>query len=322
MTRRAPQNWAALLCLIISTLLMNACGSDTPQYFQGYVEGDFVFVAAPVSGKLLEVKVARGDRVEAGTVLFRLDPLPESLQLEEADQRLAQAQNNLADMSKGSRPSEIAAIEARLGQAQSALELSAVELQRHRQLYKAQAVSRDNLDKARTEYQRAQNSVAQIKAELETARLGGRSDAVKAVQAEVEARQAALEAARWQLEQKVQSASMAALVFDQFMRLGEWVPAGQPVLSLLPPKNIKVRFFVPETMIATMKIGQEVLVFMDGRSEPQKATISYISPQAEYTPPVIYSRETRAKLVFMIEARPEPGGPGLHPGQPVSIHLP
>ncbi|WP_188590009.1 HlyD family efflux transporter periplasmic adaptor subunit, partial [Achromobacter denitrificans] len=122
--------------------------------------------------------------------------------------------------------------------------------------------------------------------------------------------------------QKRQAAPAAALVFDTLYREGEWVPAGSPVVSLLPPGNIKVRLFVPETALGSLKMGQQLMVRCDSCGAPIPVRIDYISTQAEYTPPVIYSRESRSKLVYMIQARPTPeAAPRLHPGQPLEAAL-
>ncbi|HEV3409112.1 MAG TPA: HlyD family efflux transporter periplasmic adaptor subunit, partial [Chthoniobacterales bacterium] len=103
---------------------------------------------------------------------------------------------------------------------------------------------------------------------------------------------------------------------------GEWVPAGRPIVALLPPENIKVRAFVPETRIGTLRVGGEARVSVDGVGNPYPGRISYISPRAEYTPPVIYSRESREKLVFMVELRFDPEiAARLHPGQPVDVEF-
>jgi HlyD family secretion protein len=112
------------------------------------------------------------------------------------------------------------------------------------------------------------------------------------------------------------------LVYDTLYRQGEWVAAGKPVVALLPPQNIKVRAFVPETRVGSIHYGDEVRVAVDGVRDPFIGKISYISPHAEYTPPVIYSRESRDKLVFMVEAVFDPATAAkLHPGQPVDVQF-
>ena len=100
------------------------------------------------------------------------------------------------------------------------------------------------------------------------------------------------------------------------------MPPVYPVVSILPPGNVKIRFFVPETLVGTLQTNQPVAIQFDGAEKNYKAKISFISPQPEYTPPVIYSRKTRSHLVFMVEAKvSEEDGALLHPGQPVDVYL-
>lgn len=109
---------------------------------------------------------------------------------------------------------------------------------------------------------------------------------------------------------------------DVYYREGELVPAGSPVVSLLAPENIKARFFVPEMMLGELSLGRDVVLICDGCGAPIPAKISYISREAEYTSPLIYSKENRSTLVFMIEARPAiEASRRLHPGQPLEIRL-
>jgi len=141
-------------------------------------------------------------------------------------------------------------------------------------------------------------------------------------QAQVEAQTAALAKANWSFEQKEQFAPTNAFVQDTLYRVGEWVAAGNPVVELLPPANLKVRFFVPETVLPKIKPGQTVRVTFDGGKRGYSATVNYISTQAEFTPPVIYSQENRAKLVYMIEAKFSPADAAdLRPGQPVDVRV-
>ena len=165
--------------------------------------------------------------------------------------------------------------------------------------------------------------MSELKAQLATARLAARPDEIRAAQAATAAAREALAQAEWRLEQKSLRAPRDGQVTDTLYVQGEWVPAGSPVVTLLPPTHIKVRFFIPEKILGSVKVGQPVSVRCDGCGEPITAPVSYISPQAEYTPPVIYSRENRAKLVFLLEARPAPAeATRLHPGQPVEVRLP
>jgi HlyD family secretion protein len=308
--------WAVILGIV----LCGSCSETGTNTFQGYVEGEFVYVASPLGGQLEVLSVRRGQTVKVDDPLFQLDKDSETAAVHESLERLRQMQNRLADLQKGKRPSEIAALEARLQEAAAARELSEETLKRREKLHGEGSISQEELDRARTAEERDASRVREVKADLETARLGGRTDEIKAIRAEVQAAAARVEQARWNLDQKFQAAPRQGLVFDTLFRVGEWVPAGRPVVVLLPPENIKVRFFVPEKVVGSLAVGEQVLVSFDSSGPPTAATISFISPEAEYTPPVIYSSQSRAKLVFMVEARPEPGAADrLHPGQPVDV---
>ncbi|MEY4939709.1 MAG: hypothetical protein RIQ93_1444 [Verrucomicrobiota bacterium] len=301
-------------------LVFAGCGPrHAPSGYQGYLEGEFIYVASPLAGRLEKLAAARGDRVAAGALLFTLERNAELAAQREAADRLRSAQAREEDLKKGSRPSELAALEARLQQAQAATELSQRELARQEALFKTGASPANDLDRARLNHERNQRTVEEVAAQRETARLGGRTDAIAAAAADVAAATAAKERADWNVEQKSQAAPVAALVYDTLFRAGEYVPAGNPVLALLPPENLKVRFFVPEADFAALKAGDRVRVNFTG-APAREARVNYLSPRPEYTPPVLYNRDNRAKLVFMVEATFDGAAArDLHPGQPVDV---
>lgn len=310
------------LCWLLALFALSGCSDGPADYFQGYVEGEYLYVSSPLAGRLETLSVSRGAAVSAGQPLFVLEKEFELAAVAEFEQNLRQAENRLADLSKGQRPSEIAALEAKLSQARAAAGLAVTEYVRRDVLLKQKAIATEQFDRSRAEKERSEALVSQLEAELATARLGARIDQVEAAQAAVAAAQEKLAQAKWSLDQKQLAAPQGGLVFDTYYVQGEFVPASRPVLSILPPGNILVRFFVPEEMVSTLAPGRKVSVRMDGADKPYQATISYISPQAEYTPPVIYSRETRSHLVYLVEARPAAGdAAALHPGQPVEVRL-
>lgn len=319
MSLKLWKRWAGFLAICG---WLAGCSQPDPNRVQGYAEGEYVYVASPLGGALNSLRVQRGARVRAGDPLFALDDTPEKAARDEAERRLAQARANLADVQKGKRPSEIESLEAQLKQARAAQALSEKELARQEQLLQTKAVSLQDADRARSADDQNRQRVAQLAADLETARLGARSDQIAAAEADARALEAALRQAEWNLAQKRQSASQAGLVFDTLYREGEWVGAGRPVVALLPPANIKVRAFVPETRIGSLHVGDKARVLVDGVREPLTGNISFISPRAEFTPPVIYSQESRRKLVFMVEiVFPPETAEKLHPGQPVDVQL-
>jgi HlyD family secretion protein len=309
----------SLLLLTAFAFLLGACSHSAPTGWQGYLEGDFVYVGAPLAGQLEKLAVQKGARVNIGAPLFVLEQSAELSALREAAGRLRQSQAQLADLKKGQRPSEIAAIEARLAQAKTAAELSGNEFERAAKLHASKVMSDDDYDRARLNHEADTKLIAETAAQLTTAQLGSRIDTIAAAEAEVTAAQAAVDHAGWSVAQKTQTAPRPALVYDTLYREGEFVAAGQPVVSLLPPENIKVRFFVPESEFANLKAGEAVNVAISGQST-LTAHITYLSPQPEYTPPILYNRENRTKLVFMIEAAFDPAAArDLHPGQPVDV---
>ena len=308
-----------LICLAALGLLLAGCEPAQNNSYEGYVTGEYVLVASPAAGRLLRLPVARGGQVKAGAELFALDPQPEQDALAEVTFNLSAAQATLADLRKGQRPTEIAAIEHEQKAALAAQTYTDIQLKRSKELYRTKVVAEQNLNLYQSADIALMEVAAALEASLHTARLGGRDDQIAAAQAKVDAAQAQVNQARWTLEQKIQRAREGALVFDTLFRPGEWIPAGQAVVSLLPPDRIRVRCFVPEQELAALKPGDPVTVAADGTA-PVAGRISFISPTSEYSPPVIFSRESREKMVFMVEISFDPDkAAAMHPGQPVQV---
>jgi HlyD family secretion protein len=311
-----------LWLVVVAATVLAGCEREASNRVQGYVEGEFVHVASPLAGQLETLAVERGAQVKKGDLLFALECGAETAQRDEAARRLAQAQSQLADAQRGLRPTEIQSLEAQLQQAKAALALSERDFARQQKLDRAGVSSAQELDRIRAARDQDHERVTRLEADLKTARLGSREDQIAAAAAAVRAQEAALAYAEWALAQKKQFAPASGLVFDTLYRQGEWIAAGRPVVALLPPGNVKVRAFVPEARVGGIRYGEAVRVFVDGAAEPLAGKVSFVSPRAEYTPPVIYSRESRQKLVFMVEAVFDAATTAkLHPGQPVDVEF-
>lgn len=298
------------------------CGNGGPGFYQGYVEGKYVHPAPAIGGRLIELPVREGQRVEEGELLFALDAELERSALREAQQRAEAAAARFQDLNKGKRAEEIDVARAAVREAEASLSLATSDLKRARELFTARMVPQSDLDAAESAERRARARLEQLRSELRVAELAGRTDQILAARAELEAATAMVSQAQWALDQKTVHAQTTGLVESLYHRRGEWVGAGNPVLSLLPETGRVVRFFVPEAELAGLRIGQARAIVCDGCPAGLKATVSYISPEAEYTPPVIYSRHHREKLVFLVEATIEDGNGAaiLHPGLPVEVH--
>jgi len=294
-------------------------GESDRTIFSGYVEAEYVMAASPVGGRLMQLEVARGTQVAAGTKLFALEDVSEQAARAEAEGRLSQAQALLADLLTGKRQPEIDAIVAQRAQAQAALKQSEAEFKRQTELQRAGYVATKAVDDARARRDSDLNRIAELDAQLEVARMPGRDQQIQAAQAEVASASAALERANWTLDQTVVEAPVSGLVVDTLFRPGEMIAPNQPVVQLLPPANLKIRFFVPEALLGSVAVGEKVELHCDGCAAPIPATIRFIAPEAEFTPPVIYSREERTRLVFMAEAWPDSDPEALRVGQPVDV---
>ena len=311
---------ALLLC---AALALPGCEQASDAYWQGYIEGEYILLASPAAGQLQQLHVRRGDSAVQGQPLFALESESERAARLQAEEQLKSAEARLENLRTARRPTEIAALRAEVTQAKSALALSSSQLAQQRKLFEGGFIAQARLDEALSAHTRDRARLAEAEAQLRNAQQPlGRDAERKAAEGEVAAARAALAQSAWRLEQKSIAAPAAGVVQDTFYVEGEWVPAGRPVVSLLPPGNVKARFYVPQAALSDVAPGREVEIRCDGCSGPFAARVSFVSSQAEYTPPVLYSRESRAKLLFLVEARlASADGARLRPGQPVEVRL-
>ena len=260
-------------------LLTAGCRDTPPSGFPGYVEADYVRIAAPLGGSLARLSVQKGDQVAAAAPLFALESEQERAARAEAEARVRKAQAAVADLEKAKRPPEIAAVRAQLAQVQAAARQSEADLDRARKLVVDKFLPPQKLDEALAARDRDRARIAELAAQVTMANLPARVDEIAVARAEAKAAEDALAQAQWRVDQKTQTAPVAGLVSDTLYRPGEWVAAGTPVVSLLPPGNVKIRFFVPEPVLASVRQGASVSVRCDGCAKVIAAKIAYIAPQ-------------------------------------------
>ncbi|MBN9554644.1 MAG: HlyD family efflux transporter periplasmic adaptor subunit [Alphaproteobacteria bacterium] len=265
--------------VLLLCLFLAACGEKKNDAWLGYAEGDTAFISAPQPGWLTSLKVQRGQAVHRGDLLFLLDDAREQAGRDQAAAALGEAKASLA-------------------QEQSNLSYARTELNRQNGLARVGAGTPAQRDLALNSFRQSGARIAQLKAQI----------------AQMEA---SLSNAAYGLSQRAVTAQAEGPVQDIYFREGEYVPAATPVLSILPPANVFVRFFVPESQLSKVRLGQAVQITCDN-CKPLTARISFIAAREEFTPPVIFSVENREKLVFKLEAR-APGGLALNPGQPVEV---
>ncbi len=295
---------------------------DEPKTFQGYVEGNFLYVAAEDSGRIETLSVEAGDRIVKGAQAFTLESAVQMAQRNEADARLNQAEAQIANLkAAGQRPEQIAVIRAQEQQARAQLALSRGEFERQQTLFERGVTPKATYDQAHAAFERDSAALEVAQRQIEAAQLGGRNAEISAAEAAKAAAEATLRQTETRLDKRRIVASVDGRVQDVFFRPGEVVNPGQPVLSILPPGNLRIRFYVPEIFLSRFRVGAKVVVACDSCAPDLAASVSFISREAEYTPPVIFSQQERAKLVFRLEARPL-NGLDLPVGLPVSVQLP
>lgn len=293
-------------------------GSDTSTYL-GYVEGETSLIAPPSAGRLLERPVDRGGRVKKGDRLFVIDPVVAKAEVARAEAALAEAKARYENTLTGKRQEEQDVIRGQRREVEASLALAEVELKRQAQLLERAYTTRQAYDQADAQVRQLRSRAASLAAQEKVGDLAARPDEIDAAKALIVQNQANVDQAKKKLDDLMPVAPEDALVENTFFNVGEWVPAGSPVVSLLPDFRVKLRFFVPEEDVARARPGNEVSFTCDSCPSGLKATIIYVSPRAEYTPPVIYSQSARTKLVFLVEARPTKLATPLQPGLPVAV---
>ena len=320
MMKISLQRWLILAAALAASA---RCGKDVAPGYPGYIEGEYLYLAAPQSGYLKSLDAPRGTRVDAGQLLFAIATDPDAQALAEAEARTGSAREKVENLREPHRQPEIAALEANLNAAQAALRLARTRLQQQTALAQAKFVSQAALDDARSAYDQAAAQAESARQQLATYQATlGRAAEVRGAEADLQAAAALAAQKRWVVERKTVTAPAAGEIAETYYRPGEWVAAGAAVASLLPDARRRLRFFVPETIVGGLRTGQAIEAGCDGCAATIRATIDFIAPQAEYTPPVIYSRGSREKLVFRVEAAPAPEQAAtLRPGLPIDVRL-
>lgn len=291
--------------------------SQRKHVLSGYVEGEALYLSSATAGQMSTVSVVRGQRVAAGQPLFAVDAGPLVGQRDQAAAALAAAQARAEDARKGLRPAELSVYDAQVAAAQAQFRDADAEFNRIAALVRQGVYAPARLDQARAARDTAAADVRTVERQKAAATLGARHDALVAAEAQVDQAKAALMEAQSRLDQVSPKSPVAARVQDVFFQTGEWAAPNQPVVALIADDRVRLRFFVPEDDIARYRVGETVSFSCDG-CKGGRAVINYVNPSPEFTPPVIYSRENRNRMSFMVEARPQ-NPRELNPGQPIDV---
>lgn len=310
--------WHGLLNLLAAVAALFGLGQTPDTAWNGYLEADYIYVAAVSSGRITAIQAEEGATVAAGAALVDLDTSAQVAALAAARAGVAQAQANLDNLATGSRDAEIAVIEASLKRALADRDLAQATLDRTRALSAKGEATAAKLQQDESALAVATAQMEQLQAQLEVAKLPARAAQRLAAEAALEVARSQERAAQIALDDRSLTAPIAGVVDQRFYDPGEVAGAGAAILSLYDPSRLKVIFFVPEAQRATLRLGDPVAVTCDGCPDGLSAQVSRIGAEPQFTPPILYSRDERGRLVFRAEAVLQ-ANPGLSPGQPVSL---
>jgi HlyD family secretion protein len=287
--------------------------------YLGYVEGETIMIAAPQAGRIAARPAVKGAAIKAGDLLFSLDTAVAQAEMARAEAAVHTAEAQLANLLTGKRELELEPIRAQRREAEAGLTLARKEMRRTSTLASSGAAAQARLDQADAAVAQYEARIAQFDASETAGRLAGREAEIEAARSKIKEAEASTAQARQKLADLAPVSPIDAKVENTFFETGEWVSAGQPVVSLLAPESITLRYFVPEQALAKAQPGAPIRFTCDGCGAARTATISHVEAAPEFTPPVIYSQGARAKLVFLVEARPGAADPLLRPGLPIEV---
>ena len=293
-------------------------GHPGPATWNGYVEDDYVYASAPSAGTIQSIAVKEGQLVRKGDTLFVLDQSQQQAQYDAARARADAAEATLQNLQTGSRQEEIDVTKAQLSKAQADLHLAEQNLARTQDLFDRGLAPMATLDQSKATVKAAQAAVDQLAAQLKVQQLPARDAQQIAAEANLAAAKADAETARAALDNRTVIAPEDGRIERLFYKSGEVAGAGVPVLSLSGADAMKVLFYVSEVDRQQFALGDVVQVSCDGCAQGLTATISHFASDPQFTPPIIYSRDERHRLVFLTEATLDTQSSVL-PGQPVSI---
>lgn len=318
MIRLLKNRGVLALTLLIA---LAACDNKGKDGYQGYVEADWVFVGPDDAGRLTSLTATEGSQIEKGAPLFSVDDTLELAARDQAQSALQQSQAKLERLqAPDKRPEEIAVMQATADRTRAAYQEAEKTLARQQALFAEGHASKAGLDDALSNRDQDLAAWKEAQRQITVGNMPAHDLDIAAAQQEVGMNEQALAQAQRKLDRRHIVAPVSGLVQEIYYRPGEVVPAGQAVAQLLPPGNLKLRFYVPEPDLPKIVQGGRIAISCDGCAAGLTGHIYFISGTSEFTPPVIFSLEERSKLVYLVEARPDQPEK-LRVGQPVSVTL-
>ncbi len=268
------------ILLLCYVMLLSACKEEPPHY-NGYIDADLIYLSSNYNGRLAHLNVRRGDVIQQNQLLFKVE----------------QQTNNFSVTMSRLKEQEL---QAQKDELEHQKEYDVLNYQRIIKMRKKDAASQNDLEVAHTSLEVLNDKLAALDLQIKNQRVS-------------------VQEQEWERSRKEGYAPQEGIIFDSYLVQGEYAQAGQPIVSLITPQQMKVIFFIPEPELKNTALQEKVTIY-SGTQQIGRATINYISSMAQYTPPIIYSRENSHNLVFRVEGRIDnPDLKQLHLGQPISL---
>ena len=320
---------AAVLVLLIALSVAVTWGglhrgsvTSKPVSVTGTIEATQVDVSVKITGRIVERLVKEGDRVTRGQVLVRLDDSELAADVKRLEAALRAAQATLRDLKKGARPQEIEDARAAVSSAEATRTMTEREHQRTEQLFKQNLIAAQDVDRARQAYEVAKAQERSARERLALVLEGPRLDQIDAARWQVTQAEAALAQARSRLREAIVVSPIDGVVLRKNLEVGETANPGVPILTLVDPKDVWLRAYVPETEVGRVKVGEPARVRVDAFPDRVfTGRLIEIGAEAEFTPRNVQTKKERVNLVFRIKIQIDNPDGLLKPGLPADADV-
>jgi HlyD family secretion protein len=283
----------------------------------GNIEITDVEVSFKIPGRVEERPVFEGQMITAGQRVARLDDKDLQLEIDLRRAQVAAARSVLAEVQTGSRPEEIAQAEAVLERVQAEGSRTRIEFERQKRLYEREVISTREFDQAKTAFEGTEARIREAKEALTLVRKGPRQEKIDQARAALGQAEQALGLAETRMNYATLTSPISGMVLSENVQPGEYVSPGTPVISMGDLSRVYLRAYINETDLGRVKVGQQVKIITDtfpGKNYEGK--ISFIAPQAEFTPKNVQTQKERVKLVYRIKVEIPNLNMELKPGMP------
>lgn len=314
--------WIFLPCLLPGCLLLAGCGQTGPDLALGTLERDRIALTATAAEVIVALPVAEGSQVTEGTVLVRLNDQVQQAAVARAQAEVKRAEALLEKLRNGPRPEDIAAARARVDGAEAELREAQITYQRNQELIERKSVSKAELDRTLALRDAAQAVLQQAEQALAELLAGSRKEDLAAAKAELAAAQAQRDHEQARLAELTVVATRDGWLDSLPWNLGERVTIGSPVAVMLAGAAPYARVYVPEPQRVKVKQGDALLVRIDGREQPLRGEVRWISAEPAFTPYYALNAEDRSRLMYVAEVQLPDSAAELPNGVPVQVELP